>query len=325
VALAAAFLGYAIYFLEIKKWRYYWPTIILTLLIREDVPIYLFALGVYGFLIKKERWVGLSTAVISLVYFYLIFNLFMPWLGNQAAFTGNSVGNRGVNALIIETLFTSPLDFLKTFVYPLIKLRNILLTAFSFGFLPFASPLYWIMAPFTFLRYFAGDSVKFSLRLHYAASLTPILAFSTISVLSKIKSRRLAYGLIILAVVGTFYTNRPGLDPHYLSPPLVLIFKRSFYVLPPRNNDYDTMLALIPATASVSAQVPLLAHLINRDQIYRFPANYQDADYIALTFTESFYPMTFEDMVKIKNELLADPAYEQLYLSYAGAVLKKIR
>ena len=85
------------------------------------------------------------------------------------------------------------------------------------------------------------------------------------------------------------------------------------------------MMALVPKDASASVQVPLLAHMINRDQIYKFPSNYEDVDYIVLTFTESFYPMTYEDMENLKNSLLNDPNYEKLYLSYAGVVLKRIK
>ena len=144
-------------------------------------------------------------------------------------------------------------------------------------------------------------------------------------VLSKIKSKRLIYLSILVAAMGKFYSNRPGLDPYYLAPPLALIFQRAFYVMPPRNNDYFEMMALVPKDASASVQVPLLAHMINRDQIYKFPSNYEDVDYIVLTFTESFYPMTYEDMENLKNSLLNDPNYEKLYLSYAGVVLKRIK
>ncbi|MCX6816753.1 MAG: DUF2079 domain-containing protein [Candidatus Beckwithbacteria bacterium] len=323
--ISATFLGLAIYFFETKKWKYYWPTFILALFSREDVAIYLFGLSLYGFFIKKERKVSLITAIISITYYYLIYNFFLPLFNGEAVFARNSFGTKGTPNMIIKTFLTSPLEFLKDFIYPLVKLRNILLTSFSFGFLPFFSPLYWLMAPFTFLRHFANDAVRYSLQRHYAATLTPILAFSAVQVLQKIKFKPLIYLSILMAIVGTFYTNRPGLDPYYPAPPLALIFKRSFYVLPPRNDDYYKMMQLIPENASVSAQVPLLAHLINRNQIYKFPNNYQEADYIVLTFTESFYPMTYEDMESLKNSLLNDNNYKKLYLSYAGVLLKRIK
>jgi len=321
--ISATFIGLAIFFLETKKWRYYWFNFILALLCREDVSIYLFALSLYAFFIKKERRVALITAVISLAYYYLIFNFFLPLLVGEPVFTGVSFGTKSTSSIIIKTLLTSPLEFLKSFIYPLVKLRNILLSSFSFGFLPFFSPLYWIVAPFTYLRHFAVDAVRYSLQRHYAATLTPILAFSAINVLQKIKSKSLIYLTLILAIVGTFYTNRPDLDPYFPAPPIARIFKRAFYVLPPRNDDYEKMMQLIPENASVSVQVPMVAHLINRDEIYHIPDNYESVDYIVLTFTESFYPMTFEGMEDLKTKLLSDPNYEQLYFSYAGVVLKK--
>ncbi|MBU3901708.1 DUF2079 domain-containing protein [Patescibacteria group bacterium] len=323
--ISATFIGLAIYFMEIRNWRCYWPVFILALLVREDVAIYLFALGVYGFLVKKARKIGVITAVISLIYYYLIFNFFLPLFNGQPPFNHLAFGTKSTASIIVNTFITSPVAFWQSFIYPLVKVRNILLTAFSFGFLPFFSPLYWIMAPINFLRHFAVDEVRYSLQRHYAAPLTPILAFAAVNVLRRIKSKPLIYLSIFLALAGTFYTNRPGLDPYYSAPPIALIFKRSFYVLPPRNDDYFKMMQLIPGNASVSVQVPLLAHLINRDQIYKFPSNYQDVDYIVLTFTESFYPMTYEDMESLKNSLLNDPNYEKLYLSYAGVLLKRIK
>lgn len=322
--ISAAFIGLAIYLMEIKNWRWYWPVFTLALLVREDVAIYLFALGVYGFLVKKAKKIGLITAIISLTYYYLIFNFFLPLFNGQPPFNHLAFGTKSTATSIVTTFFTSPKEFVINFFYPWVKLRNIILTAFSFGFLPWGSALYWLMAPVNFLRHFAVDEVRYSLQRHYAAPLAPILVFSAINSLSKIKSKHIAYLMILAAVTGTFYTNRPNLDPGYPAPPIALIFKRSFYVMPPKNADYYRMMALIPQDASVSAQVPLLAHLINREQVYKFPQKYQEAEYIILTFTESFYPMTYEEMELVKNELLTDPNYEKLFFSHFGVVLAKL-
>jgi len=289
------------------------------------VAIYLFALGVYGFFFKKERKIGLITVVISLTYYYLIFNFFLPLFNGQAPFSRLAFGTKSTANIIVDTFLSSPVAFLQSFIYPLVKVRNILLTAFSFGFLPFGSSLYWLMAPINFLRHFAVDEIRYSLQRHYAAPLAPILVFSAINALAKIKFKLLIYLSIFVAIVGTFYTNRSGLDPNYPASPIALIFKRSFYVMPPKNADYYRMMALIPEEASISAQVPLLARLINRDQIYKFPQKYQETEYIVLTFTESFYPMTYEDMETLKKSLLIDPGYEKLHLSYAGVVLKRTK
>lgn len=321
--IAAAFISWAIYLAEVKIWRWYWWVFILSLLVREDVAIYLFALGIYLLVVKKEKKIGGMTVFISLLYYYLIFNLFLPLISGQAPLQKLSVGTKSTASIIVSTLLTSPLEFITNFFYPLVKLRNIFLTLFSFGFLPLLSPLFWLLAPVNFVRHLAADAVRFSLQRHYAAPLTPILTMAAVQVLAKIKSRRLIYLWAAMAITGTLYTNRPDLDPGYPAPPLKFVFKRSFYVLPPKVAEYQKMLALIPATASVSAQVPLLAHLTNRDQLYKFPQKYDEAEYIALSFSESFYPMTPEGMEQLKNKLLSDSGYAKVYFSYFGVVLAK--
>lgn len=318
--LSAGFLSFTIYFMETKKWKWYFLFMILGMFCKEDVPVYMFMLGVYLVLIKKEKKVGLLTMVVSFVYYYSIFNIFIPRI-TGAGVNVSPFGPKGSG--ILQLLFTNPVQFVKNFTVPFEKVRNIILTSFSFGFLPFLSPLYWIAAPATFLRFFSEDVARYSLHFQYTATLTPILAYSSILALKKIKFGFLKGAFLTIAIIGNFYTNRPGLDKYFETPPIARLITRAFYVLPPRNDDYNKILSLIPAGASVSAQVPLLPYLCNRDKLYTFPNNYENVEYIALTFTESPYPLEFEDMEKLRNELLKDNSWENLYQSYAGVLLKK--
>ena len=321
--ISATFISFTIYFLEIKKWRFYWFFVFLSLICREDVPLYIFGLGIYLFIIKKEYKRGLLTAILSIIYFSLIDSVFLPILNGYPLNFGSWTGGSAGVSYQIKKLILTPLNFVKLFFFPIIKLRNIILTSLSFGFLPFLSPLYWIVAPFTFLRHLLPDAIKYSLHFHYAASLSPILAFSAINSLKKFKNFYFIIGFLLLALIGTFYVNKPELDPGFPTPPISFVFKRSFYILPPRNDDYNKIMSLIPQDSSVSAQTCLLPHLGNREKIYRFPDQYQESDYIALTFTEGPYPLDFNQMNKLRDQLLADPNYEKLYLSYAGVLLKR--
>ncbi len=319
--ISSTFLAFAIYFLETERWKFYWISIFLALICKEDVPVYIFALGLYAIFFKKKRLKGIIAALISLSYFYSINNFFVPILkGNLPKF--GSLG--GKSSRFLNLLFASPLLFFKNFFYPPVKVRNIFLTFFSFGFLPFLSPLYWIIAPFTFLRFFS-DPARYSLHFHYTASLTPILAFASIKVFKKIKKSLLKNLFLLLALIGTFYTNKPNLDPGFPTPPISFIFKRAFWVLPPRNKDYYEMISKIPKNASVSAQTALLPHVCHRDQVYRFPAHYNEAEYIVLLPTESSYPISPDEYQKIKNELLSSPKHKKIYETYAGILFKNIK
>ena len=147
----------------------------------------------------------------------------------------------------------------------------------------------------------------------------------TLSTESELKKQYFTYFFLAIAVTGTFYTNKPNLDPGFPTPPISFVFKRAFWVLPPRNKDYHEMMSLIPSNTSVSAQTALLPHLSHRDKIYRFPDNYDSADYVLLAPTESPYPIDREKYEIIKEELLNNPNYEKIYKTYAGILFFKRR
>ena len=320
-AITATFLSFTIYFLEIKKWRYFWIFFVLSLLCKEDVPAYLFGISLYAIITKKEYKRGFIGAFVSIAYFYCINNFFIPILQSTPIKFGNLGGK---SSGFIRIAFNNPVEFFRNFVYPVVKIRNIFLILFSFGFLPIFSSLFWLTAPFNFLRFFS-DPARYGLHFHYTAALAPILAFSMINVMTKFKKQYLKYCFLAIAVIGSFYTNKPNLDPGYPTPPISFVFKRAFWVLPPRNKDYYEMMSLIPLDASVSAQTALLPHLSHRDKIYRFPDNYDSADYVLLAPTESPYPIDWEKYEIIKEELLNNPNYEKIYMTYAGILFSKHR
>ena len=188
-AITATFLSFTIYFLEIKKWRYFWIFFLLSLLCKEDVPAYLFGISLYAIITKKEYKRGFIGAFISIAYFYCINNFFVPILQSAPLKFGNLGGK---SSGFIGIFFSNPVEFFRNFVYPTVKVRNIFLILFSFGFLPIFSSLFWLTAPFNFLRFFS-DPARYGLHFHYTAALAPILAFSMINVMAKFKKQYFIY------------------------------------------------------------------------------------------------------------------------------------
>jgi hypothetical protein len=73
----------------------------------------------------------------------------------------------------------------------------------------------------------------------------------------------------------------------------------------------DQLVALIPASASVSAQSDLVPHLSNRHAIYLFPYRADSAQYVLIDRKGERYPLQDQPATYANDVagLLADPAY----------------
>jgi len=70
VALATTFFLFALYFNLMKKNLWYYFFIFLSLMTKEHVGLVVFFLGTYLFFVKKERKMGIVTAVSGIIFFF---------------------------------------------------------------------------------------------------------------------------------------------------------------------------------------------------------------------------------------------------------------
>jgi hypothetical protein len=78
---------------------------------------------------------------------------------------------------------------------------------------------------------------------------------------------------------------------------------------------------LIPKDAKVSASSPLVPHLAMRDIIYQFPY-VADADYIALMYDCSGYPLLQNEYSKVLNDIKSDSTKTLIFDDGALALYK---
>lgn len=84
VTLATTFFLFAIYFQEVKKWTWFFLFIILTLLTKEHIGLVVFFFGIYLFIIKKEKKIGLITSIVGLLFFIVTVCFVIPYFrGNE--------------------------------------------------------------------------------------------------------------------------------------------------------------------------------------------------------------------------------------------------
>lgn len=97
VTLATTFFLFALYFNLIKKSFWYFIFIFLCLLTKEHVGLVVFFLGIYLFIVKKEKRTGTATAVLGLVFFLATVYFIIPYFrGNEHFASGyfNDINKR---------------------------------------------------------------------------------------------------------------------------------------------------------------------------------------------------------------------------------------
>jgi hypothetical protein len=86
--------------------------------------------------------------------------------------------------------------------------------------------------------------------------------------------------------------------------------QRDRFAVTSHDQKIATALSQIPPDASVSAQTALVPHLSHRQEIYLFPTQMKEAEYIALDTQGHLYPERLADYEILVQELLSDPVME---------------
>jgi uncharacterized membrane protein len=97
VTLATTFFLFALYFNLSKKNFWYFVFIFLCLLTKEHVGLVVLFLGTYLFIVKKEKKIGIATAVLGLVFFLATVYFIIPYFrGNEHFASGyfNNINKR---------------------------------------------------------------------------------------------------------------------------------------------------------------------------------------------------------------------------------------
>ena len=308
VSLTACLLLYALYFAHVGRHRAFLAVVTLAMFAKEDIPLLVAAIGVYLFLFRRERKLGLITVAMGLGWFLVCTQVILPhfngldhspYLPRMALF-GDTVIESVQNVLRDPRLLW---DWLRQ--PEIISYLTGLLA--STGFLSLFAPVTLGMAaPILAMNVLSKWSWTYSQGEHYSASIVPFLIVSAIygtGALARIASKRLkipyhhallALSLWMIAAAG-FHHYRIGVSP----------LARTFY--PPRVTEHHRLgreiIGRIPRDASVSAQSNLYPHLSHRREAYFFPA-INGADYVLLDVTGSTYPITPRGLYLSARQLL---------------------
>lgn len=320
VSLSVFPLSLIFYGLFLNKKIIYWIGIIVSFLLKEDLPIIVFFVGLYEFLILRKRRFGIVTMLVSIFSFFLITKVLMPSFQDNSLAVKNYIDFYGIGdsqMAMIRNTFLKPWIILEEMFNSPIKIRTFLLTLKSFAFIPLFSPLFWIISlPIWLERFLSSTPARWQFEQYYGISLTPILVLAcgqSIFYLKKILGKFKINTKKIVLFFSIFVFGFSLVLNKIYNSPLTRLVHPEYYRLSETEKSLKEMVKLIPPNSSVSAQQPIVAHLSHRKQIFWFPEKIQEVDYIALVKGRPATPLSDNELNKILDRLLQDENIETVF------------
>lgn len=317
IALLPLFLSLFFLFLELKKWRLYFLSLIFSLLVREYVGFLMAFLGVYVFFVKRKPKIGLVTFLLGLSWSLITIWLVMPLFGSFSYYSFLEEGDTLNQAL--SKFFSNPILILKGLIDSPIKLRTIFYSFFAFSFLPLLHPLILLPILYQFLSRFLDyvHQYRWSILFHYSGELAVLMAVGSIYGARKIKSSLCLPGLVISILLVQIL----------MPTPIKVLLNKDFYQEAGWVEDNHEALRKIPPRVSVAAQNNLVPHLSHREKIFILP-KIGEAEYIVVDLHKgqdkwNFYSLTLEKTRELIKGLVESGKYKKYYQKGEIIILKR--
>ena len=293
IAFAIFALPLAIYLIELKKWRWFWPLIVVLLLTKESMGIVVACVGLY-LLVRRYYVQGLIAFTAGVSWFAIVTKFIIPYFagpgGGFGYWTYSKLGNTPL--LAIKNLITKPLAMAKLLITPQVKLDTLVSMFLPVLFLPIISPIFIIGLPLIAERFWSDQSLYWQANFHYNGMIAPILALGVIDTLANfrnwIPNRKLGQAVVLVLTVLILTLNVSNL-PKY---PLWNLTNPTWWQLSANDKVGYKVLATIPATSSITTQNTVLPHLTQR--LYAYLVNpdtsFKYSEYIVIDLQSTISP-----------------------------------
>lgn len=309
--ISIPFLLFSFYFLNKGKYILYYIFFILSILVREEVALTTLLLGFYITFIMKKKKVGITTSIVSILYFLTLVKIIMPWIAGNTNILQNNIfshlGNTPFEVFVytISHPFAVILSLLNK-----IKIANFLMYIIPLLFIPFFSPTIFLISAGNLLLNFLSLSIShYSYILYYLSPSIPFLFLSAIQgvknisdkgipylkkktiLLSRFDSKECTYVLVscifVACVSSSIFFGPSPLSIQFwnknykLAPYKTHNFHYSQYILTDHHKKAFAFFSLIPNDASVSAEHFFLPYLYIKKTLMQFPI-LEGADYVLI-------------------------------------------
>lgn len=252
VVIAVGLVAWLILFMETKRKKLFWLTLILLLFTQENMGIALISLAVIYFWKKEYRSISIGFVVVGILWSVVSSKIIASFSPIGFQYT--------------PQISTNPVTIFQNF-FDSEEKRQVWLYSLSwFSFLPLLSPGSMLAVTIDLAQYFVtgpGFSRMWSPLMHHRAILAPLLTLGMLDAFAFMKKRKVNPQYVAIIALIIAITLQYAF--HF---PLNKLSKRSFWQEEPWMDNTRKLLAKIPNDASVAAQQNLIPHVSHRKEIY---------------------------------------------------------
>lgn len=271
---------WTMYFIETEKNLPMAIFILLTLMVKEDAALYVWAIALFLALDKRQVKKGITVFIFSAIYF-LGTAILLKNTG-EGPMTGRFTNMMSEPSLslvsIILTIFRNP-GYVLNEIFTFQKIAYLIIIFLPLGLLPLVNrrySLYSLMVPLLIMNLISDYQYQADIQFQYNYGSSALLFFLAIYALkdlgiSKVKTRGLAM-LLTLAIVSSF-----GFSTFYLKANeyMVTVYEEN----KEETDSIKKFLDTIPKDKSVLSSPYLTGYLADRKELYDIEYNYKDDDY----------------------------------------------
>jgi uncharacterized membrane protein len=320
LSFSLPFLFIMFYFLLIRKYVFYLLVMVLVCLCREDIPVYIFALGIYQIFKKYQKRYWISTLLFSGIYFIIALYVMHHYIQSFEEELYDYITVSSLKYILIF-LFNDTKNTLDV-MFEWGKMRFFVMLLYPLIFLPVFSSIFYVGVTIVIFEIGIPDGF-FNENSYYVALMIPFLFMAAISTLKKIrkaggikKFRFLRILILVVCIWGNTGRNIIGFtakESGFFQEPFSKeydrrfigvknIFDRKLYIIDEDDQYAWDMLKMIPNNASLMVTGDLLPAASSRRFVYEFGLDYPGAYEAILDDLE--YPYNLSEYILINKKCL---------------------
>lgn len=276
LAFAPLLIGLTILFADQRRWRLFSISVVLLLLVKEDLSIYVAFLGIYLLTLREFRY-GVVLIIVGLAWYELATRVFIPHFSINHRYGHWSYEELGKNLPdAIWALVRAPWHIVTIGLSNSEKRHTIVALFLPFLLLSLRSRLIILAIPLLAEHFLSSDPLLWGTHFHYSLAIAPVLAMGAAAGLSGITARlpeRRRRAIIVAVGCAMLVASIAITKINSSDSALAEMTTSSFYSPPSYAAAAYRALQHVPAGASLTTTDNLLPHASERREL--FEINYQ--------------------------------------------------